>query len=511
MLKFCSIKREIIMESNCLLYTILEQTIEGKYLDDNCQWKTLTDNLYDLSKYVNYIFNPHSFEERCFNKTLINIGCKIEKNKIKFASDSFIRGLYEELCVTQVYEKKIIIKPVRFLEQSIGSVKKYDFSEVVIDSYKLSDKIINTVELIRNFVVNCDYNVFSRLMPKYYYDKNSILEKASFDAKVLYFVYPILKKDKEFMLEVVNRNGFSIKYVDESFKNDRAFVLSAVRTYHDTFAHVNISFRKDKEIILEAIKNNKKAIVYADRSLFFDKEILDEIRINNLIMFANGDIRKDHEVIFLAVKQDGLSLKYADPELQMKREIVIEAVKNRGEAIEFAENFQDDREVALEAVKTYGIALKHLSRSLRNDKEIVLTAVRQNGLSLEYASDSLLMNSQVVMEAIKQNGYVLQYVPELLKMDKEFVFKAVIANGESIGVCPYELSTDSSFLLQILMSENPKTKERYLFGDNRRKFLEETKITNAKLCSKIIEEESKIRQAQVWEMMKQGESWKKGF
>merc|ERR1712226_304110 len=61
-------------------------------------------------------------------------------------------------------------------------------------------------------------------------------------------------------------------------------------------------------------------------------------------------------------------------------------------------------------------------------RDIVLEAVKQKGLALEYADEALKQDRDIVLEAVKENGQALRYADEALKQD-HFVFDAVKQNG----------------------------------------------------------------------------------
>lgn len=54
----------------------------------------------------------------------------------------------------------------------------------------------------------------------------------------------------------------------------------------------------------------------------------------------------------------------------------------------------------------------------KKDKEIVLEAVKQYGWALQYADESLKKDKEII-EAIKQDKIVLAYVDNLVKSDKD--------------------------------------------------------------------------------------------
>ena len=51
------------------------------------------------------------------------------------------------------------------------------------------------------------------------------------------------------------------------------------------------------------------------------------------------------------------------------------------------------------------MALRDASDELKNNKKVVLEAVKQKGWALEHASDELKNCKEVVLEAVKQYGY----------------------------------------------------------------------------------------------------------
>ena len=56
---------------------------------------------------------------------------------------------------------------------------------------------------------------------------------------------------------------------------------------------------------------------------------------------------------------------------------------------------------------------------MKNEKEVVLAAVKQNGDALEYASEGMKNDKKVVLAALAQNGNALQFASEEMQNDKE--------------------------------------------------------------------------------------------
>ena len=109
-------------------------------------------------------------------------------------------------------------------------------------------------------------------------------------------------------------------------------------------------------------------------------------------------------------------------------------------------------------MKKDGLALKEADSFLQNDKLIVLAAVKQNGDALQYASDDLKKDPEVVAEAIReysrsilfsswalgdlklvtlavQRGFsdILSYVDEGLRGNKDLVVKVLGRDGMQLA------------------------------------------------------------------------------
>ena len=100
---------------------------------------------------------------------------------------------------------------------------------------------------------------------------------------------------------------------------------------------------------------------------------------------------------------------------------VLKQVQQKGLALKFVSNFQDNEEIVKIAVQQDGWALCYASKRLKDNEEIVKEAVKQNGWGLEFASKRLKNNEKIVNEAVKQNGYALQFAS--CNLQKEFIKK----------------------------------------------------------------------------------------
>ena len=61
------------------------------------------------------------------------------------------------------------------------------------------------------------------------------------------------------------------------------------------------------------------------------------------------------------------------------------------------------------------------SKKWKGDREIVMEAVKQSGNALQYASAELKGDREFMMEAVKQVGHALSYASAELKKDREIM------------------------------------------------------------------------------------------
>ena len=116
------------------------------------------------------------------------------------------------------------------------------------------------------------------------------------------------------------------------------------------------------------------------------------------------------------VQESGIELENLPKELKKDKQIVLEAVKNRVDALQYAHNiFKKDKELVLEVIKQNGHALYYVDDSFKKDKEIVLIAVKEDGSALEHADDSFKKDKEIVLIAVKQDLNALKYANKSFK------------------------------------------------------------------------------------------------
>jgi hypothetical protein len=92
-----------------------------------------------------------------------------------------------------------------------------------------------------------------------------------------------------------------------------------------------------------------------------------------------------------------------------------------------------DKRIKKEALNfIINLDYKSVPKEFYKDKSFVLEAVKENGYALEYANENLQKDKSIVIEAVKQNGYTLQFADESLKKDRSIIVAAFKTNGSGI-------------------------------------------------------------------------------
>ena len=307
-------------------------------------------------------------------------------------------------------------------------------------------------------------------------NRNLILKAVKINGLVLvplvrYYRYLKWQNDKEVVLEAVKQNP---EVITETVIKDKEIALAAVKQNGLLLRDTN-EFRQDFEVVLEAVKQNPKAI---ENAHVLNKEIaLTVVKQDGLLLekiyskkiYANIELDKDlvidneldREVVLEAVKQNGNALEYASNNFKEDFEIVLTALESLSENVKNNKyRFQNVREVYLAAIKENPVYFKYASDAMRSNKKFIIDAIRQNSMVLnELKSDNIdidiiknaiitdlsclkdlsggimvyLSNKENVLELVKCNGMALQYVDDKYKSDYDVVLEAVRQNGMSIA------------------------------------------------------------------------------
>ena len=175
---------------------------------------------------------------------------------------------------------------------------------------------------------------------------------------------------------------------------------------------------------------------------------------SNGLALAGSDYTNDKEVVMAAVKNNGQALEFASPSLQEDKEVVMAAVRNDGSAIQFASALlQKDKDVLLASVKNNIYAL-YTYRELQHDKDIFMAAV-PIGYSLQFASNALRNDKEFILSLVKKNGMALEFASFTLKQDKDIIFAALTQNGNALWHLPLNILNEDIVLAYAYYSKCP--------------------------------------------------------
>lgn len=178
------------------------------------------------------------------------------------------------------------------------------------------------------------------------------------------------------------------------------------------------------------------------------------------------------------VKSDGLALRKACRQLSENKEFVLAAVKNNGQALEFAPSLQEDKEVVMAAVRNDGSAIQFACASLQKDKDLLLASVKNNiyalytyrelqhdkdifmaavpiGYSLQFASNALRNDKEFILSLVKKNGMALEFASFALKQDKDIIYAALTQNGNALWHLPLNILNEDIVLAYAHYSKCP--------------------------------------------------------
>lgn len=205
----------------------------------------------------------------------------------------------------------------------------------------------------------------------------------------------------------------------------------------------------DKEVVLKAVWQNGLALQFASEELRMDQQVVTRAvkRDGNALQFACPELRSDRDTVLQALARTSTALKHVPVKLWKDRELMLEAVKQNNRCLGVLPHFQDDFDFVMGAMEVNGIALAHVSDSLRNSRKVVVTALMQNGLALEFASPQLRADPEIVLVAVAQNGWAFLHATRELRADPITAFKAVCLNGSALPHMSDSLRSDVNEIL----------------------------------------------------------------
>jgi len=148
-----------------------------------------------------------------------------------------------------------------------------------------------------------------------------------------------------------------------------------------------------------------------------------------------------------SVRKDGLHLQ----KIKNKDfDIVLEAVKQNGEALQYAEGFNDNDVIVNHAISQNIHAFKYVSPRFANSIELVRKVVVMDPYLLEYASPEIKDNKEIVSLAIDVQGDVLVYASPRLQADQELWIVSIQNPFGEMDYAPAELKDNREFVLKCI-------------------------------------------------------------
>ena len=294
--------------------------------------------------------------------------------------------------------------------------------------------------------------------------------------------HKFISEHSELTLIVVSKCGELLKYAPREHCNNHAFVYAAILNNCDVYEFVPNRL-KQVDAILKAKALNNKTQFIPKEDIYYLTELVNMLRTNsvcsseeiysNILSYAHYknflsySEQNDYyeQIVKLFVQYDGLALKHVSITMKNKLNVVLIAVKQNGLALEFAKKLQNNIDVIFTALRQNGFAIQCVSTTMSKKLEVVLTAVRQNGLVFSHILEEMKCNSEVIIAALQQNGLTLQFLTDKQKNIQKFVLHAVQQNGEAIKYASIEQQNDRECILAALKQNGLAIK--YLSEDNK--------------------------------------------
>ncbi len=148
----------------------------------------------------------------------------------------------------------------------------------------------------------------------------------------------------------------------------------------------------------------------------------------------------------IAVQKDGMALQHVNKTY----EIVLEAVKQNGNALQFAPEELKDNDVIVQHATQTPHALKYVSPRLKNDPTLVGRLVLQSPYVLEYASPALKDNKEIVTQALQTAGNALLYASPRLQEDEDLLLLSIQKPMGTLLRAPKHLKDDKVFMMKCI-------------------------------------------------------------
>lgn len=152
--------------------------------------------------------------------------------------------------------------------------------------------------------------------------------------------------------------------------------------------------------------------------------------------FADDSLKSDRVIASLAVSNSVKALHHVKSEKMTKKDyagILKEAVRKSPDAFELASpNVWSDTKLILEIIEKNPLALNHIHGNLKRDENFAMEVVKQNGLAIEHLLPMHRKNYEICVKAFEQNVKSIEFMDKTIRVNKTAMLRAIELNPEAI-------------------------------------------------------------------------------
>lgn len=228
---------------------------------------------------------------------------------------------------------------------------------------------------------------------------------------------PELWADREVVLAAVSRFGRALSYASAELRADREVALAAARQDRQALYFVSPVLRADRDFMIQAVREDGFCLRYAGQKVIVTGAADDALGCNGVYQLHGSHNERpkfknttNSSILFFnmefqqwMVNIDDIMDRwcYSHKSVGETPASADWVHKERPEALlrVCVVEIKADREVVLEAVAQRGMALNYAAAELRSDHELALVAVRQNRLALQFVASHLWSDAAIVAAA----------------------------------------------------------------------------------------------------------------
>ena len=178
--------------------------------------------------------------------------------------------------------------------------------------------------------------------------------------------------DIRYIINIVTRNPYYLQHIPKIYRNNKWVVLAAVNANGYTIQYAPDKYRDDEYVAIIALNPIPGLDVCAFKCLSerlkTDKEFIKSaIKVNSRVLkYIPEEYKKDKEYVLTLILNNYHSLKHTH--FKKDRKFILQVVEHKGNALEYAEDFQNDGEIILRAIRSDGSSLKHASDKFKSNR-----------------------------------------------------------------------------------------------------------------------------------------------